>query len=112
MITFDDIMKEIAKKEAEYKKLRKSEVASIPDYELREAVIYWMRGMFKKDWSDEYEVIKKLPKSCQYVYSCCAIMDEVLNGGFEQLYVNSTARDIETALHGFIDIGTEDIFNY
>lgn len=110
IINFGDIMKDIADKEAQYKKLKSNEVTSIPDKELKEAVIYWMRGMFKKDWSDDFEVIHKLSKPCQYVYSCSIVVDEVLNGGLTQLYINSSARFIESAIHGFLEIGSEELF--
>ena len=50
----------------------------------------WMFGKVESDWSKEYEIIKSLPIPCQDVYSTVCVMNEILNGGFNQLFFNST----------------------
>lgn len=69
-----------------YKKLNKGEVGSIPDVDLKTAVMSWIRGKFNEDWTNQYEVIESLPKPCRHVYACCTVIDEVSNGGLNQLF--------------------------
>lgn len=45
-----------------YKKLNKGEVGSIPDVDLKTAVMSWIRGKFNEDWTNQYEVIESLPR--------------------------------------------------
>ena len=70
-----------------YKKLNKGEVGSIPDVDLKTAVMSWIRGKFNEDWTNQYEVIESLPKPCRHVYACCTVIDEVSNGGLNQLFL-------------------------
>ena len=90
-----------------YKKLSKGEVGSIPDVDLKTAVMSWIRGKFNEDWTNQYEVIESLPKPCRHVYACCTVIDEVSNGGLNQLFFNSTgqfAHGIQTLFQSHRDI--------
>lgn len=92
-------------KQDQFKKLKKSEIPSIPNEDLRNAVMSWMWNKVDKDWDKQYEIINTLPKPCQYVYACCTIVDEVNNGGLNQLFFNSTEQFVKIAQDGFIAIG-------
>ncbi len=89
-----------------YKHLKNNELANIPDDNLENAVMSWMWNKFNKDWSNQYEVITSLPKPCQDVYSCRTVSDEIDNGGFNQLFYNSTGEFTEMAREGFVAIGS------
>lgn len=100
-MNFDDFFAGMDK----YDSLKKGDLANIPDEELREAVLQWIWSKFDEDWLDEVEVVDSLPKPCQYVYACCTVVDEVYNGGFNQLFFNSTGFFAELAAEGFEEMG-------
>jgi hypothetical protein len=100
---------EFIKKQEQYEHLKKGDIASIPDDELRNAVISWMWGKFNDDWSDEYEVISSLPKPCQNVYACCTVYDEFNNGGLNQFFFNSSGQFANMAKEGFLTIGSKKL---
>lgn len=89
--------------------LKKGELAEIPDEDLREVVLNWIWAKFNEDWSDEFEVVESLPKPCQYVYACIAVTDEVYNGGFNQLFFNSTGYFAQLAAEGFEEMGNSEL---
>lgn len=97
------------KKEEQFKLLKKKDMPSIPDADLRQAVMNWMCNKFNKDWTDQYEVIESMPKPCQNVYACCTVSDEINNGGLNQLFFNSMEEFAEMARHGFIAIGNPEL---
>ena len=65
--------------------------------------------LFNDNWSDQVDVVLELPHPCQYVYSCRTIIDEVNNGGFTQLYFNSTGEFAKLAEEGFSEIGSKKL---
>ena len=69
----------------------------------------WMWGKFNKDWTNQYEVIKALPKPCQDVYACCTVVNEINNGGLNQLFFNSTGQFAVMAQEGFWALGNENM---
>jgi len=93
-----------------FKSLKPTDIADIPDDDLPLAVLSWVWGLLEDDW-DNYEIILNLPHPCQFVYSCRTIIDEVYNGGFNQLYFNSTAMYAKLAEEGFKNIGAEKLAN-
>lgn len=110
----DDIMKSIDdyfQKQEKFKFLKKEMLIHIPDSDLRIAVMSWMWGKLGEDWTNQYEVIASLPKHCQYVYACCTVVDEINNGGLNQLFFNSTGQFAKMAQEGFRDLGNEKLFS-
>jgi len=92
-----------------YKHLQTDWVPEIPDNELEDAVMSWMWNKFNEDWSNQYEVISTLPKSCQNVFSCRTIIDEVNNGGFNQLFFNSSRQFAIMSIDGFLALGSPQL---
>ena len=90
-----------------FKSLNSSEISNISDDDLSLAVMSWIWGLL--DERDNYEIILDLPHPCQFVYSCRTITDEIYNGGFNQLYFNSTAMFAKIAEEGFSTIGAEKL---
>ena len=93
----------------EFKKLKKGDLASIADADLRTTVMSWMWGKFNEDWTNQYEVIESLLKPCQDVYACCTVVDEINNGGLNQLFFNSTGQFAKMAQEGFSSLGNEKL---
>lgn len=92
-----------------FKKLKKGELGSISDADLRTAVMSWMWGKFNEDWANQYEVIESLPKPCRDVYACCTVVDEINNGGLNQLFFNSTGQFAQMAQEGFHTLGSDNL---
>jgi len=92
-----------------YKDLKSNEIANISDDDLPLAVMSWIWGLFDNDWDNQSEILLGLPHPCQFVYSCRTVIDEVNNGGFNQLYFNSTAMFSKLAEEGFTDIGANKL---
>ena len=84
-------------------------MSSIPDDELEQKVMDWMWNKFNADWSNQQEVMEALPRACQNVYSCRTIIDEVENGGLNQLFFNSTSDFAPMACQGFSEIGSQEL---
>ena len=95
---------------AKYKILKNTDLSDIPDKELEWAVEVWLtHGKFTEvngDWIDAYEVVASLPKPCQDVYSTIAVTQDVMNGGFYQLFANPSGQFAEMSIDGFIAIGS------
>lgn len=102
-------MDDYFQKQKKFKYLKKSELNSIPDSDLRTAVMSWMWGKFNEDWINQYEIIESLPKPCQDVYSCCIVVDEINNGGLNQLFFNSTSQYAKMSREGFQALGNEKL---
>ena len=92
-----------------FKSLKSSEIADVSDDDLTPAVMSWIWGLIGDEWDYPCEIILDLPHPCQFVYSCRTIIDEVYNGGFNQLYFNPSAMFSKLAEEGFSDIGTEKL---
>lgn len=105
----DNSIDEYFQKSEEFEKLKKGELTSVDDTDLRTAVMSWMWGKFEEDWTDQYEVIESLPKPCRDVYACCTVVDEINNGGLNQLFFNSTGQFAKMAQEGFSSMGNEKL---
>lgn len=99
-----DIEKFMAKQE-QYKKLKKSELDSVPKNEIVMAVTSWIEGKFADDWSDMCRVINSLPTPCLNVYCADYVTKEVMNGGFAQAFFNSSRDYIGAAAEGLRALG-------
>jgi hypothetical protein len=112
---YDDVIKKSIDdhfhKQEQYKHIKKGELASICDSDLRTVAMSWMWGKFNKDWTDQYKVIESLHKPCQDVYACCTIVDEINNGGLIQLFFffNSTGQFAYMAQEGFRALGNKKL---
>ncbi len=110
--TMDEINKSIDDyfdKQEKFKYLKKGELPSVPDSDLRIAVMSWIWGKFNEEWTNQYEVVESLPKPCQDVYTCCTVVDEINNGGLNQLFFNSTRQFARMAQEGFRALGNETL---
>jgi len=92
-----------------YKYLRANQILEVHDYELENAVMSWMWNKFNEDWSNQYEVINALPKPCQNVFSCRTVIDEVNNGGLNQLFFNSSGQFAVMSIEGFSALGSLEL---
>ena len=104
-------MDDYFQKQEKFKYLKKSGLNSIPASDLRTAAMSWMWGKFNEDWTNQYEVIESLPKPCRDVYACCTVVDEINNGGLNQLFFNSTGQFAKMAQEGFQALGNEKLSN-
>ena len=93
-----------------YKTLKKGEIASIPNSNLRDVIMYWIWNKIDHADTDQYEVIASLAQPCRNVFACCTIADEVGNGGLNQLFYNSTRQFTKIAQDGFLAIGSEKLY--
>lgn len=100
---------EYFRKLEKYKTLRKLDVASVPDEDLRTAVMSWMWAKFDEKWTNQYQVIETLPKPCRDVYACCTVVDEINNGGINQLFFNTTGQFAQMAEEGFRSLGSDKL---
>lgn len=94
-------------KRNQYEELKTDELSGINDSELKEAVMSWMWGKVDGNWENQYEIITSLSEPCQYVYACYTVMDELENGGFEQVFYNSSREFVLMAREGFENLGSE-----
>ncbi|MCL2562835.1 MAG: DMP19 family protein [Oscillospiraceae bacterium] len=102
---FEENMNDYLETLEKYKLLKSGDVPNVPDKQLEEAVMSWMWNKFNEDWSDQYQVIRSLPKPCQNVFSCRTVVNEVNNGGFNQLFFNSSGQFAEMSIEGFLALG-------
>ncbi len=93
------------KKHAAYKDLKSSELDGIPEREMTAAVTSWIEGKFSEDWSDMCEVINRLPTPCLNVYCADYTAKEILDGGFAQVFFNSSRDFVGAAANGFRAVG-------
>lgn len=100
---------EYSRKLEAYKKLRKPDVTSVPDEDLRTAVMSWMWAKFDEKWTNQYDVVAALPKACRDVYACCTVVDEINNGGINQLFFNATGQFAQMSEEGFRALGNDKL---
>ena len=94
----------------ENENLKRADLADIPDEDLEDAVMDWMWSKDDENLS-EYEQILLLPKPCQNVYSARTVTDDVMNGGFAQLFWNSSGAFAEMSVEGFLALGSPKLSN-
>ena len=94
---------------ATYRELKSNQIPSLADDELRTAVMGWMQGKFNRSWSNDFEIIQTLNGPCRNVYACCTVIDEIMNGGINQLFYNSTKRFVEMAVTGFYEMHLDEL---
>lgn len=102
-------MNDYFQKQEKFKHLKKGELALLPDSDLRTAVMSWIWGKFNEDWTSQFEIINSLHKPCQDTYACCTVVDEINNGGLNQLFFNSTGQFARMAQEGFRALGIENL---
>lgn len=94
-------------KQNSYKSLKNSELDSIPQDELINAVTSWIEGKFAADWSDMCKVINDLPTPCLNIYCADYVSAEILDGGFSQAFFNTSRDFIGAAANGLRAIGMD-----
>ncbi len=92
-----------------YRKLKNSEIDSIPKDEIILAVTCWIEGKFAEDWSDMGRIINGLPTPCLNIYCADYVAKEVLNGGFSQAFFNTSRDFIGAGAEGFRAVGCEGL---
>ena len=92
-----------------YKYLQIGGLSEVSDDELEDAVMTWMWSKFDENWSNQYEAISALPKPCQNVFSCRIVIDEVNNGGLNQLFFNSSGQFSVMSIDGFLALGSPEL---
>ena len=92
-----------------YKALKTSDISSIPDEELEDAVMDWMWSKVEEDFNNYEGIIERLPEACQVIYACRTVRDEVNNGGFIQGFFNGKGRFVEMAQIGFYKLGLKNL---
>ena len=98
-----------SQEQKKFEKLKKGELTLIADDDLRTAVMSWMWSKFNKNWTNEYAIIESMPKPCQDVYACCAVVDEINNGGLNQLFFITAGQFAKMAQDGFAALGNEKL---
>lgn len=106
---FIESMKDINRKLDQSKYLKKGDLRTTSDDELRTVVMGWMWGKIEEDWSLETQILEDLPEPCRNVYACVTSMEEVLNGGLNQLFFNSSVKIAEMAQKGFRSMGLDEL---
>lgn len=94
-----------------YKKLTSEIIDSMKDSELEQAVFDNLSIHFETDYKDEYDMVKRMSKGQQAIYTTFLVESEVNNGGFNQFYFNSSGIFAEMAIGGFQLIGAEKFAN-
>ena len=69
----------------------------------------WMWAKFDEKWTNQYEVVETLPQPCRDVYACRTVVDEINNGGINQLFFNTTGQFAQMAEEGFRSIGSDKL---
>lgn len=98
-------------KQNTYKGLKNSELDSIAQDELINAVTSWIEGKFAADWSDMCKVINDLPTPCLNIYCADYVSAEILDGGFSQAFFNTSRDFIGAAANGLRAIGMDSAAN-
>jgi hypothetical protein len=88
-----------------YKKLTEDILLSIPDDVLEQAVIDNIQSKMRADFRNQYEIVTRLSKGRQAIYTTFYLEAEVCNGGFNQYFYNSTGRFAQEAFQGLVQIG-------
>ena len=101
----EDSAGEFMRNYSAYAFLKSTELENIPENELVKAVTAWIESKFNDDWTDMCAVINKLPTPCLNVYCAAFAVGEILNGGFAQLFFNTSRDFIGAAASGLEAIG-------
>ncbi|MDJ1470172.1 DMP19 family protein [Xanthocytophaga flava] len=88
-----------------YEKLTIQILSSTPDTILEQTVIDNLHTKIGPNFSDEYEAITKLSEGRQAIYTTFYLENEILNGGFNQYFYNSTGSFAKLAYKGLFRIG-------
>jgi hypothetical protein len=89
--------------------LTKAELDATSDDDLVQRVIDSVLG-FVGDLApgeDDYELVRQTPKSAQFFWAMRLLESEVINGGFEQYFWNSSCTLIDVAIDGYGAIGAD-----
>jgi len=93
-----------------YDDLSRETLAEIPDGKLEQAVVdLVVRRIERAKGQAEHEVVAGLPGGFLAVYSTWVVEAEVNNGGFNQLFWNSSGRLAKDAVAGFDRMGLTEI---
>jgi hypothetical protein len=92
-----------------FKTLGSCEIAKIPDDDLSIAVMSWMQEIIGDDRNGRSDAFLDMSHPCQFVFACRTTVDELCNGGFNQLYFNDTAKLVKVAEEGFSSIGAKSL---
>ncbi|MCA6417862.1 MAG: DMP19 family protein [Cytophagales bacterium] len=88
-----------------YKVLTVDIIKNIKDENLEQAIIDNIQTKFKKDFSNEEEVVRSLSEGQKAIYVTWILEAEVNNGGFNQFYFNSSGQLADLGQDAFKTIG-------
>jgi len=100
----------IFKKMKGYNNYTKEDFATEDEDSLIDSAKIWVSFQID-NWEEELEIVMEFEEPLRIVYACTAVFDEVMNGGFNQFFFNSSARWITVALKGFQALGLQELYD-
>ena len=88
-----------------YKVLTTDIIKGIKDENLEQAIIDNIQTKFKRDFSNEEDIVRSLSAGQQAIYVTWILEAEVNNGGFNQFYFNSSGQLADLGENAFKTIG-------
>jgi hypothetical protein len=78
-----------------------------PDEQVQEAIVERVLAAIGDNWNDEARIVRALPRGLKMVYTTRMLQAEVMNGGFNQYFWNSSGKLADEALAGYRLIGAK-----
>jgi hypothetical protein len=88
-------------------KLTQDFIMNGPDDQVQEMIVERVLAVIGDDWNEEVRIVRALPRGPRMVYTTRMLQAEVLNGGFNQYFWNSSGRLAEDALASYRLIGAK-----
>ena len=88
-----------------FRTLTADALRALPDGQLAAAVYHHVLHHILPDLDHEVEIVAHLPKAVAAIYTTTLLENEVVNGGFNQFFWNSTGKLALMALEGLEVIG-------
>jgi len=99
---------EAFKERKRYNVLTPDVLSSIPDDQLEQAILDFVRCKTKSSGASQRDVLDALSEGFRAVYSTWWVEAEVNNGGFNQYFWNSSGQFAKDAVAGFTLLGATD----
>jgi hypothetical protein len=99
----DDLAKSIEafKNRKIYQRLTPEILVSIPDHELELAIVDYVHEKVGRRYDQELQIVGRMSEGIRAVYSTWLLEAEVINGGFNQFFWNSSEKYAAAAAAGF-----------
>ena len=94
--------------------LKEAELREVSDRELVQKIISSVLEFVGELGSgeDDYELVRQIPKSAQFLWAMRLLESEVNNGGFEQYFWNSSCTLADVALAAYKAIGAQKYLEF